>query len=71
VLFEGVTLGTVAQPVHRPVTGYAAFLTLVVYLAGLALLPAIDATGARPSALSRGRDRARLSPSQTPDRRPA
>jgi hypothetical protein len=71
VLFEGVTLGTVAQPVYRPATGYTALLTLLLYLAALALLPAIDATAERPSAQSRGRDRARLSPSHTPDRLPS
>lgn len=39
VLLEGVTLGSLTQPVHRPVTGYVAFLTLTLYLVGLALLP--------------------------------
>lgn len=71
VLLEGVTLGTIAQPVYRAVTGYAALLTLVLYLAALALLPAADAIGERPSAQSRGRDRERLSPSHTPARRPS
>jgi hypothetical protein len=39
ILLEGVTLGTIVQPVFRPITGYVAFLTLVVYLTALALLP--------------------------------
>jgi len=36
---EGVTLGTLTQPRLAPVTGYVAFVTLVMFLAGLALLP--------------------------------
>ena len=36
---EGVTLGTLTQPRLAPVTGYVAFATLVMFLAGLALLP--------------------------------
>lgn len=39
ILLEGVTLGTIAQPLFRPATGYVAFITLVLYLAALALLP--------------------------------
>jgi hypothetical protein len=39
ILLEGVTLGSLTQPVHHPVTGYVAFFTLVVYLIALALLP--------------------------------
>lgn len=39
LLFEGVTLGAISQsPVH-PLTGYLAFATLVLYFAGLLLLP--------------------------------
>jgi len=36
---EGVTLGTLTQPRVAPVTGYLAFVALVLFLAGLALLP--------------------------------
>lgn len=36
---EGVTLGTLTQPPLAPATGYAAFFTVVCFLAGLALLP--------------------------------
>jgi hypothetical protein len=39
ILLEGVTLGSLTQPVHRAVTGYVAFFTLVVYFIALALLP--------------------------------
>jgi len=40
VLLEGVTLGTLTQPRLHPAVGYLAFATLVVFLIGLALLPA-------------------------------
>jgi hypothetical protein len=36
---EGVTLGTLTQPRLAAVTGYVAFAALVMFLAGLALLP--------------------------------
>ena len=39
VLLEGVTLGTLSQEVYRPVTGYVAFVTLALFVGGLALLP--------------------------------
>jgi hypothetical protein len=39
VLLEGVTLGSLTQPVYRSLTGYVAFATLVLYLIALALLP--------------------------------
>jgi hypothetical protein len=39
VLLEGLTLGALSQDVYRPVTGYVAFLTLTLFVAGLALLP--------------------------------
>jgi hypothetical protein len=39
ILLEGVTLGTLSQQVYRPVTGYLAFLTLTLFVSGLALLP--------------------------------
>src|ERR1041384_1906059 len=40
MLFEGGTLGTVTQDALRPVSGYMAFFTLMLYLFGLVLLPA-------------------------------
>lgn len=40
VLLEGVTLGTLTQPRLHPVAGYLAFATLVLFLVGLAMLPA-------------------------------
>ena len=40
VLFEGVTLGTLTQPRLDPAAGYVAFATLVLFLVGLAMLPA-------------------------------
>jgi hypothetical protein len=39
VLFEGVTLGTVTQDAQHPAAGYVAFAAIVIFLAGLALLP--------------------------------
>ncbi len=39
VLFDNVTLGAITQPALAPVNGYLAFVTLVLYLVGLALLP--------------------------------
>ena len=45
VLFEGVTLGTLTQERLHPATSYLAFVTLGLFLCGLALLPA-----RRPSA---------------------
>lgn len=39
VLFEGVTLGTVTQAAFHPATGYVAFVTLLLFIVGLALLP--------------------------------
>lgn len=39
VLLEGVTLGTLTQPPLHPVAGYLAFVTLVLFLIGLAMLP--------------------------------
>ena len=38
-LMEGVTLGTLDYQPHAAATGYVAFLTLVLFLVGLALLP--------------------------------
>lgn len=37
--FEGVTLGTLTQQPLAPATGYIAFVTLALFLAGLVLLP--------------------------------
>jgi hypothetical protein len=39
ILLEGVTLGTLNQPVSDPATGYVAFFVLVLFLFGLAMLP--------------------------------
>ena len=39
VLLEGVTLGTLNQPVSAPSAGYVAFFVLVLFLFGLAMLP--------------------------------
>jgi len=38
-MLEGVTLGTLTQDAVHPATGYLAFVTLVMFLAGLAFLP--------------------------------
>jgi hypothetical protein len=38
VLMEGVTLGTLGYTPNAPVTGYAAFLALALFIAGLVLL---------------------------------
>jgi hypothetical protein len=39
-LLEGATLGTLTQPPLHPAAGYLAFATLVLFLVGLAMLPA-------------------------------
>jgi hypothetical protein len=51
ILLEGVTLGSLTQPVHRAVTGYVAFFTLFIYLIALALLPNTDSRGDATEAL--------------------
>jgi len=38
IMLEGLTLGTLSQDVYRPVTGYVAFVTLTLFVGGLALL---------------------------------
>ena len=38
-LLEGVTLGSLSQPLSHPATGYVAFFTLLLFLIGLAWLP--------------------------------
>jgi hypothetical protein len=43
-MLEGLTLGTLAQDVYRPATGYIAFATLVLFIASLALLPSRQTT---------------------------
>lgn len=40
LLFEGVTFGVVTQYAIHPAAGYLAFVTLALFLTGLALLPA-------------------------------
>jgi hypothetical protein len=52
VLLEGITLGALTQPVSHPASGYLAFLTLVLFLVGLAWLP--PRTSSRSAALSAG-----------------
>jgi hypothetical protein len=39
LLFEGVTLGAISQSPAHPVAGYLAFAALILYFAGLLLLP--------------------------------
>ncbi len=39
LVFDGVTLGSVTQRAIHPIEGYLAFLTLVLYLVGVAALP--------------------------------
>ncbi len=39
LLFEGVTLGAISQGPAHPVAGYLAFAALILYFAGLLLLP--------------------------------
>ena len=39
LLFEGITLGSLSQPVEAPASGYLAFLSVGLYLFGLVLLP--------------------------------
>jgi hypothetical protein len=36
---EGLTLGTLSQGTYRPATGYLAFVTLLLFIGALALLP--------------------------------
>jgi hypothetical protein len=43
-LLEGVTLGTLVQPRLHPASGYISFSTLVLFLTGVALLPAQSRT---------------------------
>jgi hypothetical protein len=43
-LLEGVTLGTLVQPRLHPASGYISFATLVLFLTGVALLPAQSRT---------------------------
>jgi hypothetical protein len=38
-LVEGVTLGTLTQPVFHPASGYIAFATLALFMIGVAMLP--------------------------------
>jgi hypothetical protein len=39
VLLEGMTFGALSQEVYRPATGYLGFVTLTLFVSGLALLP--------------------------------
>jgi hypothetical protein len=56
---EGVTLGTLTQAAFAPVTGYVAFVTLSLFIVGLALLP--RSRDFRPDALVRARSATRAS----------
>lgn len=47
LLFEGVTLGAITQSPAHPLAGYLAFATLVLYVAGLLLLPSAGWTTTR------------------------
>jgi hypothetical protein len=42
LLIDGVTAGSVTQPPLHPAEGYLAFLTIAIYLVGLAWLPSAD-----------------------------
>lgn len=39
VMLEGLTLGTLTQNTFHPITGYLAFVTFVLFMVGLSLLP--------------------------------
>ena len=39
VMLEGLTLGTLTQDPFHPIAGYLAFLTFVLFVVGLSLLP--------------------------------
>jgi hypothetical protein len=41
-LVDGLTFGSLSQPIERPAAGYLAFAMLATYLVGLVLLPAIE-----------------------------
>jgi hypothetical protein len=47
-LFEGMTLGALSQQPLHPATGYIAFGTLVLFLIGMAMLPAAATHRAQP-----------------------
>jgi hypothetical protein len=47
-LLEGITLGTLTQPIAHPAAGYVAFFTLIMFLTGLALLPKRAASSQLP-----------------------
>jgi hypothetical protein len=52
-MLEGITLGTLTQPVMHAATGYIAFATLLLFLIGLALLePAKRRLGSLPAGKS-------------------
>jgi hypothetical protein len=57
ILLEGVTLGTLVQPVYRDATGYVALAALVMYLAALALLPHGPSSSTGSALLSTGGSR--------------
>jgi hypothetical protein len=51
-IFEGVTLGMVTQPSVHPATAYLAFLALVLFVFGLAMLPSRAAAPSGDSGLT-------------------
>jgi hypothetical protein len=57
LLLEGVTLGTLTQEPFQAVTGYLAFLTLLLFLIGLTLLPNAAHVEQRPGAALQRRPR--------------
>jgi hypothetical protein len=59
-LLEGVTLGTLSQDVYHPATGYLAFVTLTMFVGGLALLPT------RSARMHHSASQAIVRPPQTP-----
>lgn len=55
-LLEGVTLGALDAPAYAPATGYISFFTLLLYVAGLALLPPAPEDAEVDNALARAAD---------------
>jgi hypothetical protein len=78
-LLEGVTLGALDAPSYAPATGYISFFTLLLYVAGLSLLPPApaaddadaDADTSAANALARAADGRALPPVESPAVEPA
>jgi hypothetical protein len=60
-MMQGVTLGALEYAPHAPITGYAAFFTLALFLVGVVLLPGA-AAGATGLPMLRDADRELLPP---------